>query len=46
MSSSVNVNNEEVYLDLVDHIISSGVHNYQGIRSPLPSVFNLEYIQK
>ena len=27
-------------------IISSGVHNYQGIRSPLTSVFNLKYIQE
>ena len=46
VSSSVNINDKEAYLDLVDHIISSGVHNYQGIRSPLPSVFNLKYIQE
>ena len=46
VSSSVNVNDKEAYLDLVDRIISSGVHNYQGIRSPLLSVFNLEYIKK
>ena len=46
MSSSVNVNDKEAYLDLVDRIISFGVHNYQGIRSPVPSVFNLKYIRK
>ena len=46
MSSCVKVSDKDAYLDLVDCIISSGVPNCQGIRSPIPSVFNLEYIQK
>ena len=41
VSSSVNVANNDSYLDLVDCIISCGVPKYQGIRSPLPSGFHL-----
>ena len=46
VSSTVNSADKDAYLCLVDQVITSDLPNYQGIRSPLPSVFNLEYIKQ
>ena len=43
-SPAVDSSNKGAYLDLVDRVVHSGVPNYKGIRAPLPSGFNFDYL--
>ena len=43
-SPSVDSTNKSAYLDLVQRVVRSGVPNYVGVRAPLPSVFNFDYL--
>ena len=45
-SPSVDATNKSAYLDLVQRVVRSGVPNYVGVRVPLPSVFNFDYLYR
>ena len=38
---SIDVLDKDTYLYLVDNVISSGLPNYRGVRSPVPSTYNI-----
>ena len=44
MSPMVDTSHKGAYLDLVERVVCSGVPNYVGVRAPLPSVFNFDYL--
>ena len=46
VKAPVNIADPREYLDLASAVEASGVPNYKGMRVPLPSSFNLKYIEK
>ena len=45
-ASPIDMSDHVQYLEVVEAVLQSGVPNYRGVRVPLNSTFNLQYLQE